>query len=154
MAGLFAHVAASSVQAVWVIVLVLIIRQWGVRPARWQYGPWLIPMARIILPWSLTSISMAQFIPQLFPDPLLIHSAVVRAGTVTDFITSTFSGNLEGPGKSPGQGNRRTGQFGKIHPGIGTAAQRAGPHPGKRLAGRQSGKAQADIEAVLDLIRE
>ena len=104
MAGLFAHVAASSVQAVWVIVLVLIIRQWGVLPARWQYGLWLIPMARIILPWSLTSISMAQFIPQLFPDPLLIHSAVVRAGTVTDFITSTFFGNLEGPGESAGQG--------------------------------------------------
>ena len=60
MTSLFADLTANSVRAVPAIVLVLIIRQWFFLPPRWQYGLWLIPMARLILPGSLTSITENQ----------------------------------------------------------------------------------------------
>ncbi|WP_320044297.1 M56 family metallopeptidase [uncultured Desulfobacter sp.] len=104
MVSLFADLVANSVQAVPAIVLVLIIRQWFSLPPRWQYGLWLIPMARLILPWSLTSIAVNQFIPELVPDPLHIHTVLVRSGTVTDLITGWFPGQAAGPGSFPGQG--------------------------------------------------
>ncbi|MCG8553039.1 MAG: DUF3887 domain-containing protein [Desulfobacterales bacterium] len=104
MTSLFADLAANSVRAVPAIVLVLIIRQWVFLPPRWQYGLWLIPMARLILPWSLTSITMNQFIPELIPDPLHIHTVLVRAGTLTDFLTGGFPGQASGPGSFLGQG--------------------------------------------------
>lgn len=106
MVSFFADLVVNSLQAVPVIVLVLIIRQWGFLPPRWQYGLWLIPMARIILPWSLTSMAMDPFIPALFPDPLHIHAVVIRAGSVTDLIAGCFSGKPTGPLSFPGQGGR------------------------------------------------
>jgi len=107
MAGFFVNLAAGSVQAVPAIVLVLIARRWGFLPPRWQYGLWLIPMARIILPWSLTSMTLDQFIPGVVPDLSQIHAAVVRAGTVTDLVTGCFAGNTAGPGGAPELAGRR-----------------------------------------------
>ncbi len=104
MVNFFADLAAGSVQAVPAIVLVLIIRQWDFLPPRWQYGLWLIPMARLILPWSLTSFTMNQFIPERLSDPLYIHTVLVRAGTLTDFITGDFPGQASGLGSFLGQG--------------------------------------------------